>query len=92
MTTTCENSVFGGLFRAWKRSRLGDILLGGRVVSMHTYDGGYFSSHSYCISLIHDSLPAIHFYTSKAQTEFRASELLSDFRCLLIGIHTTTIF
>ena len=42
MTTTCENSVFGGLFRAWKRSRLGDILLGGRVVSMHTYDGGYF--------------------------------------------------
>ena len=41
MTTTCENSVFGGLFRAWKRSRLGDILLGGRVVvSMHTYDGG----------------------------------------------------
>ena len=40
MTTKCENSVFGGPFRAWKRSRLGDVLLGGRVVSMHTYDGG----------------------------------------------------
>ena len=44
MTTTCENSVFGGLYRAWKRSRL-ECMSWYRVVSI--WWGGYFSSHHY---------------------------------------------